>query len=272
MTYVFWSRYWQKPVRRTVTRYACAMTLLAFHTALPPEPAAQSLRGSAASLDRQNDQAARHDFTYLSGPSELERFVRAGYLVPVRRTRHYSLKDVSFPYTRPEVKLFIDRVAEQYHRGCGEQLVVTSLTRPRSHQPRNASPRSVHPTGMALDLRRSSNRGCREWLESTLLYLEDRGVLEATRERGPPHYHIAVFPHAYAQHVAALKSARSINTVPAPPTASVRHTVRRRDTLWDIARRYGTTPMQIRQLNRLRSSLIHPGQVLTIPVPSESAQ
>ena len=143
------------------------LVLVAVVATFPVGVGAQSLRGSRASLDRQNEQAARHDFTFLDGPSQLNRFVRAGLLVPVRRTRHYALNDVSFPYTRPEVKLFIERLAQQYYRGCGEQLVVTSLTRPRSHQPRNASPRSVHPTGMALDLRRPSNRRCREWLEST---------------------------------------------------------------------------------------------------------
>ncbi len=287
------------------------LVLVAVVATFPVGVGAQSLRGSRASLDRQNEQAARHDFTFLNGPSQLNRFVRAGLLVPVRRTRHYALNDVSFPYTRPEVKLFIERLAQQYYRGCGEQLIVTSLTRPRSHQPRNASPRSVHPTGMALDLRRPSNRRCREWLESTLIYLEDRQVIEATRERGPPHYHVAVFPQAYVRHVANLTRKAPVTTqsdqnsalqtttqtaqapaiasttqapvptsiaqapqnpAPAPASDHVRHTVQRRDTLWRISRHYGTTTLRILRANRLTSSLIHPGQVLTIPVDGESDQ
>ena len=228
---------------------------------------AQSLRGSRASLDRQNDQAVSHDFTFLRGSAQLRRFVGAGLLVPVDGGRNYSLKEVSFSYTRPEVLLFIERLSAQYRRACGEKLVVTSLTRPMSHQPRNGSPRSVHPTGMALDLRRPSNSTCRGWLEATLLTLEDRTVLEATRERGPPHYHIALFPSLYATYVSNMTS-RSSGVVAA--TSTPRHTVGRRDTLWRISRRYGTTPAKIRDANALRSSVIYPGQVLYIPVHSDT--
>jgi LysM repeat protein len=41
--------------------------------------------------------------------------------------------------------------------------------------------------------------------------------------------------------------------------------VRQGDTLWDIARSYGTTSSKIRQLNGLnRSSRIYPGQILIV--------
>ena len=114
---------------------------------------AQSLRGSSASLDRQVAQARRHDFTHLASPPQVRRFVDAGLLVHLSGNRDYTLVDVSFPFARPEVRLFVERLSSQYRGACGEQLVVTSLTRPLSHQPRNASDRSVHPTGMAIDLR-----------------------------------------------------------------------------------------------------------------------
>ncbi len=43
------------------------------------------------------------------------------------------------------------------------------------------------------------------------------------------------------------------------------HTVRSGDTIWDIARKYGTTTSKIRNLNSLgRSSRIYPGQVLKV--------
>lgn len=49
-------------------------------------------------------------------------------------------------------------------------------------------------------------------------------------------------------------------------TATVRtHKVRAGDTLWDIARRYGTTTSQLRAMNGLtRSSRIYPGQILKV--------
>ena len=185
---------------------------------MPAGPSAQSLRGSSASLDRQVAQARRHDFTHLANAAQLRRFVDAGYLVRVGGNADYTLFDVSFPFARPEVLLFVERLSAQYRRACGERLVVTSLTRPRSHQPRNASARSVHPTGMAIDLRRPAGR-CRAWLESVLLALEAREVLEATAERRPPHYHVAVYPKPYAAYVRQL-TARAAGGAAAPAAAA----------------------------------------------------
>jgi hypothetical protein len=208
-------------------------------------------------MDRQVRSAQQHDFSYLRNPSDVRRFVSKGYLVRVRPNRDFDLHHVSFPYARPEVGLFVQRLASQYRRACGEKLVVTSLTRPKTRQPANASRRSVHPTGMALDLRRPRNRTCRRWIESTLLDLEAEGVLEATYESRPPHYHIALFPRPYASYVAGLNSRRQ-NGVRAT------HRVARGDTLWDIARRYGTSVRSLQRNNSLRSSSIYPGQVLKL--------
>ena len=243
--------------------FASLILLSALNAIIVTDASAQSLRGSRASLDRQNAQAIRHDFTYLRESRQLRRFVSAGLLVPIRGNHDFRLKDVSFPVSRPEVKLFIKRLSRQYRAACGEQLIVTSLTRPLANQPRNASPLSVHPTGMALDLRRPRNRTCRRWIEDTLLHLEGRGVLDATRERQPPHYHVALFPREYAAHVARIRT-RSDRA--APTLDGLRHTVSHRDTLWLLSRRYGTTIRAIQRANDLISSVIHPGQVLRIPV------
>ena len=277
--------------RRCAALLAGAVLLLG---GLPGRAPAQSLRGSRSSLDRQVAQARQHDFSHLANAGQVRRFVDAGYLVPISGNRDYTLHDVSFPFARPEVRLFVERLATQYRRACGEQLVVTSLTRPRSHQPRNASSRSVHPTGMAIDLRRPAGR-CRAWLEGVLLSLEARGVLEATAERRPPHYHVAVFPKPYAAYVeqlaaeagagagasAALSAARAAPGAPASSAAPVLHVVRRGETLGRIARRHGASVDALRRANGLTSSVIHPGQTLRVPgarlsagagaVPSASA-
>jgi hypothetical protein len=222
----------------------------------------QALRGSEASVNRAFVRAEAHDFTFLRTDSDVQRFVDAGYLVALRSSRDFELHDVSFPYGRPEVKLFVERLGGQYLRACGERLVVTSLTRPLSEQPRNASTLSVHPTGMAVDIRTSLNSVCRYWLESTLLYLEGAGVLEATRERQPSHYHVAVFPEPYADYVAGLEaSARSGTRV----AAASRYMVRAGDSLWTIARRHGTTVPKLRAANAIRGSRIYAGQLLTVP-------
>ncbi len=220
---------------------------------------AQSLRGSSRSMDRQVRSAHQHDFTFLRTSGDVRRFVAQGYLVAVRPNRDFTLHHVSFPYSRPEVKLFVHRLATQYRGACGEKLVVTSLTRPTTRQPPNASRRSVHPTGMALDLRRPRNRKCRRWLEGVLLNLEGKGVLEATYESRPPHYHVALFPGPYARYVSRLDS-----TGLAPET-HISYRVTRGDTLWEIARRYGTSVRSIQRSNALGSSSIYPGQVLKLP-------
>lgn len=217
---------------------------------------AQSLRGSRASLDLQVRMAADHDFTYLTSTSHMRRFVDAGYLVRVRGNGDFELKRQSPMYARPEVVLFLERLGKQHREACGEPLVVTSLTRPTSRQPRNASPRSVHPTGMAVDLRRSWNRNCRGWLEAVLLHLEGQGVLEATREMRPPHYHVAVFPEPYARYVESRAAEVPPNT----------YRVQGGDSLSTIARRTGTTVAQLAAANGIRGSRIYAGQVLKVPV------
>ena len=226
--------------------------------------AAQSLRGSRASLDQQNRQAERHDFTYLRGRQDLRRMVGAGLLVPIDGGSHYRLNDVSFDVARPEVRLFVERLSAQYHRACGEPLIVTSLTRPRSYQPSNASARSVHPTGMALDLRVPQQASCRKWLESTLLHLEGQRVLDATKERSPAHYHVALFPDAYVAYVASA-GRRSTPAATSRAVAKPAHTVRPGETLWRIAQQYDTTPAAIKRANDLPTAAIRAGQSLVIP-------
>lgn len=206
-------------------------------------------------MNRQVQEAARHDFTYIQSPAQLKSFVDSGYLVPVAGNRHYFLKEVSYPYSRPEVRSLIELLAQDYHQACKEQLVVTSLTRPKNRQPRNASRRSVHPTGMAFDLRRSWDRRCRRWLEQTLLRLEAHQILDVTLERNPYHYHVALFPSTFRERGAKVLANNSADE----------YFVTSGDTLWKIAKRYDTSIDMVKAMNGLRSSTIFPGQRLRIP-------
>jgi len=62
---------------------------------------------------------------------------------------------------------------------------------------------------MAVDLRVPKNKASRQWLERTLLSLEEEGVLDVTREYRPPHYHVAVFPAAFGEYVAPMEAAEA---------------------------------------------------------------
>jgi hypothetical protein len=245
---------------------------------------AQSLLGSRDSMLRQSLAAREHDFTYLRTSDDVRDFVDRGLLVRLRGNSDYQLGTVSFPYARPEVKTFIERLASQYRAACREKLVVTSLTRPLTRQPSNASHLSVHPTGMAVDLRRSSRPACRAWLEDTLLTLESREVAEATRELHPPHYHVTLFPREYSRYLDTRTdsqvevasntssssrkksvSAKTAKSKKSTRTVSKTYRVGRGDSLWTIAQRHRTTVASIKKANGIRSSQLKPGQVIKIP-------
>lgn len=262
---------------------ACLVVVLAGAFA---DAEAQSLRGGRASMQAQYQRALEYDYDFLLNAAEVRHFVNLNLLVPLKGNRDYQLDDdVSFPYARLEVRTFIERLSRQYRAACGEVLVVTSLTRPKSHQPRNASLRSVHPTGMAVDLRRSNTPSCRRWIQRVLLQLEGAGTLEATHERNPPHYHIAVYTREYARYVAALEADQATVAATEPSAAPrttgaadrstgssagefVSYRVRRGDSLWAIARAYGTTVSRLKAANKLTSSRIYAGQWLEVPASS----
>jgi len=225
---------------------------------------AQSLKGSKTVMARQNQIAVNYGYSFLKTPQQVRSFYENGYLVKVTDSSTMTIHNVSFPYARAEVKLFLERLSQQYQNACGEKLVVTSLTRPLDKQPGNASDDSVHPTGMAVDLRIPSKSKCRSWLQSTLLSLEKSDVLDVTRERYPPHFHVALFTKSYAEYVAAMQN-KQPELVAVTRDYTDGYTVRRGDSLYLIAQRTNTTIDSLRAANNLRGNLLQPGQVLIIP-------
>lgn len=215
--------------------------------------AGQSLRSS--SISRQNEVATRHGLPFVRDSEMADQLVQIGHLVPIVPNGDFTLKDVSFPFALPVVRDFVLALAAEHREVCGEPLMVTSLLRPKNRQPRNASSRTVHPTGMALDMRRTWNTTCRRWLDQTLLALESAGVLEAAIERNPAHYHVALFPTEYRD--------RGEEIVRQDFTG--RYFVVPGDTLWKIAKRHGTSVEAVKAANRLRRDQIYPGQMLMLP-------
>ena len=178
--------------------------------AAPSLLAAQSLRGSLASINRMYRQAVAEAFTFFETGAGVRQAVSKGLLVPLDANRRdFGLHDIDYPYVRPATRTFVRRLSDQYRDACGEPLVVTSAVRPASRQPSNSSARSVHPTGMAVDLRRPDDPRCLRWLRATLLDLEKRRLIEATEERWPAHFHVAVFSTPYRRFVASTAAQTS---------------------------------------------------------------
>ncbi len=188
-------------------RVVVGAALLGAALTTPEETDAQTLRGSKASMQAQAKEAREHDYTLLKNEKQLMSMVENGYLLEIKDSEDYQLIGVAYPYARPATKLFIERFARQYRQACGERLVITSLARPLDHQPKNASKLSVHPTGMSVDIRIPRNAKCLKFLEENALSIESattkgKKILDATREKHPPHFHIAVFPE-YKDYVAS---------------------------------------------------------------------
>ncbi len=156
-----------------------------------------TLKGSHEKMVRQNTVAHEDHFQFAQTPDEIATLVASHQLVALPGSADYSTKGVSFAFARPQVLSFVERLAYEYHAACGEALVITSLVRPVSLQPRNASPLSVHPAGMAVDLHVPDPPACRAWLVKRLLTLASYNVLDVTEEIHPHHLHVAVFPNAY---------------------------------------------------------------------------
>lgn len=187
----------------------CVAAVPATATATADVPV--TLRGSLSAMERQHGVALELGFTFVRTPIEVEALVERGELVRLEGSDDYGFRaGVRSLVARPEMQTFIERLSADYRAACDEKLVVTSLTRPTTRQPRNAHRLSVHPAGIAVDLRVSRKAECRQWLEETLLAMEDAELLDVTRERYPPHYHIALFPEAYMGFIAPLIEAEQM--------------------------------------------------------------
>ena len=276
------------------------LVLLAGLCAAADGAAAQTLRGSRTTVDRAYRQALAHDVTFFKSGGSVRRAAGEGDLVRLRGNADYRIADASYPYALPSTRTFVQRLARQYRAECGERLVVTSAVRPSSLRLWNASDKTVHPSGMAVDLRKPRRRACLSWLRRTLLSVEGGGAIDATEEFRPPHFHVVVFPGPYRRYMARAggeettreeapaPAARSAARRPSARTEAVAsrsrsggetrsaaraasrpsrrtYRVRQGDSLWTIARRHGISVARLKSANDMSTARIRPGQTLVIP-------
>ena len=292
-----------------LTKALGAALALAAVTAISPSAHAQrrvrarfpsELRGSQESVQKMWDFATMHGLVFYQTPRDIDKAVANGKLVPLDGDASYELtSSVGFSYATREAKQFVVSFAPQYLAACGTPLIVTSAARPTNRQPRNSNPYSVHPTGIAVDLRRPPAGPCQTWLRKALAELEEQGYIEATEERRPVHLHVAVLtePGKIAAlppvgsdalaGIAARTQTRDGDLAPRSTAPAIRvanpparrapddggnvvgggtYRVRAGDTLWDVARRSGVSVGALARANRRSTrGVLKVGTVLRVP-------
>jgi LysM repeat protein len=251
----------------------------------------KDLQGSKASVEKMYDFALRYRYPFYLTPTTLDTAIARGRLVALTGDSTYELtRGVGFSYATREAKQFVTLFAPQYLAACGAPLTVTSAARPMSRQPHNANPHSVHPTGIAVDIRRPPPGPCLTWVRGALDELETKGIVEATEEHHPVHLHIAVL-QAPGARVALPDLTHGVvvaRVAPAPVVSAASngvvsvvafpgalrdsaarprtYQVRQGDTLWDVAQKTGFSVRAIADANhRSMAAVLQPGTVLTLP-------
>ena len=282
----------------THVRFASAFGALSLAAALalpsqaqrggPKEP--EDLHGSKQSVEKMYQFALTHHMPFYLTPVNVDDAIAKGRLVALAGDSTYELtRGVGFAYSTREAKQFVLAFAPQYLAACGVPLTLTSAARPMSRQPHNANPHSVHPTGIAVDIRRPAAGPCLTWVRGALATLEERGVVEATEEHHPVHLHVAVLVQPGAKivlpNLVRTVVARQVTTPPIPVTAVVAaagdvklapatkdtpktprsYTVRQGDTMWDIANRSGVSMAELKKANAHLASTLKPGTTLVLP-------
>src|SRR5688572_32781541 len=92
-----------------------------------PCVALAQLKGSEKSVVLQHRVAKSNGYAFLRNAAQVREFVREDRLERVSSNRNILVDNVSFPYARPAVKLFVERLGAQYRAATGERLVIPSL-------------------------------------------------------------------------------------------------------------------------------------------------
>lgn len=169
------------------------------------------LKGSRASLARQNEIADRYDLQRVKSRNNLKSLIKQEKLVAIPEHIYYELAlEREFRFARPWVKKFLDDFSKEFFLKFRKPLKVTSLVRTKPDQLRLSAQgisdadgkswhkQSSHLTGSALDIsKRTMTKEEVSWTCERLLGLRRKGVIEAVHEPHNNHFHIMVFPNFF---------------------------------------------------------------------------
>ena len=163
---------------------------------LPPLPTLLDGRvsligGELTSSPQQYEYASRRQLAYMASEEEYQARIKSGYFELLESPFLKVL--ANRPHVLPSTAKFVYRLAADYYAfGCG-QLVVTGAGRLSTQRPSNGSIYSVHPFGMAVDVRtKFIPIECADWLRSYVSGKEALQEVDATQEHRPEHLHVVV--------------------------------------------------------------------------------
>lgn len=213
--------------RRSTSRHATRRTGQAIkrpasfsrrRTTAPPP-----LRGTYASLVRQNERTEDDNLERILDGKDLSSRIAHGLLVPVPVSSRLTVNGNLPPdrrYCRPWTALFLADLARAHAAAFHQPLEVSSAVRTVEYQKQlikvngNATSAegdivSPHVTGATIDIaKRGMGRRELAWLRSRLLALQNAGKIDVEEEFQQACFHITVY-RSYAAYKAAPSSSPS---------------------------------------------------------------
>jgi hypothetical protein len=171
--------------------------------AMPPP-----LRGSLASLERQNEKTEADNLERIEDDSDLADRIARKMLVPVPASDALTVNGnlpEDFRYCRPWTARFLADLARLHAAVFHRQLEVTSAVRTVTYQKRlmeingNAAAAegdiaSPHLTGAAIDIaKQGMSRQEIGWMRNRLLHLQQAGKIDVEEEFQQACFHITVY-------------------------------------------------------------------------------
>jgi len=193
-------------------------------------PTASALRGSTASLLRQNQRLAADNLERILDEDDLSARIARKLLVPIPASAALGVNtDLPAPhrYCRPWTALFLSDLARAHQAAFHRPLLVTSAVRTVDYQRRliainpNAAPAegdiiSPHIMGAAVDIAKDGLSSQELlWMRRHLLALQAQNKIDVEEEFGQACFHISVY-RSYIPLPAAVHKA------PKPKSAAVR--------------------------------------------------
>ena len=166
------------------------------------------LRGSLASLQRQNDRLDAEGLERIEDEADLAARVANKLLVPLPASKALTVNaslDLNHRYCRPWTAKFLADLARAHEAAFHSPLEVSSAVRTVEYQKRlmetngNAAPAegdlvSPHLTGATIDIAKSGlSRGEIAWMRRRLAALQAAGKIDVEEEFQQACFHITVY-------------------------------------------------------------------------------